>query len=69
MNSYKLVLVGRRPVSELSGYVVCASDEQARAAARSLLQFHVDHDSVYAYEGERLVCEIVRDRRKSATAG
>lgn len=66
MNSYKLVLVGDAPDSERSGYVYCSSDEQARSAARALLQFHVEHKAVYAYEGDRLVCEIVRDRRHAA---
>ena len=66
MNSYKLVLIGRPPQSDLTGYVICGSDEQARAAARTLLQFHFEHLAVYAYEGERLVCEIIRDRPKMA---
>ena len=62
MNTYKLVLVGDSPNSERSGYVYCGTDEQACTAARALLQFHLEHHAVYAYEGDRLVCEIVRDR-------
>ncbi len=69
MNSYKLVLVGEPPSLERSGYVYCAGDEQARAAARALLQFHLEHDAVYAYEGDRLVCEILRERRRTCGAG
>ena len=68
MNSYKLVLVGDAPSAERTGYVYCANDDQARSAARALLQFHLEHAAVYAYEGDRLVCEILRDRRGAGGA-
>ncbi len=65
MNSYKLVLVGDTPNSERSGFVYCGTDDQARSAARALLQFHLEHRAVYAYEGDRLICEIVREERRA----
>lgn len=68
MNSYKIVLLGASPDLQRSGYVFCASDEQARAAARALLQFHLEHSAVYAYDGERLVCEILRETRRASAA-
>jgi hypothetical protein len=68
MNSYKLVLLAVPPARDRTGYVYCATDEQARAAARALLQFHEEHDVVQAYQGERLVCQIVRQERKAASA-
>ena len=61
MNGYRLVLIGNAPAVERSGYVFCADDEQARAAAQALLLSHPDRFAVYAYEGQRLVCEILRD--------
>lgn len=68
MNSYRLVLFGGPQNAERTGYVYCATDEQARAAARALLQFHHDHQAVHAYDGERLVCEILRRDSKVAAA-
>ncbi len=61
MNSYKIVLVGKASAAERTGYVFCASDEHARAAAETLLQLNVRHRAVTAYDGDRLVCEIVRE--------
>ena len=61
MTGYRLVLIGTAPAVDLSGYVFCADDAQARAAAQALLQFHPDRIAVRAYEGERLICEMLRD--------
>ncbi len=70
MNCYKIMLVGKSPGLERTGFVYCAGDEQARLAARALLQFHLDYATALAFEDERLVCEVQRDgaaRKPSAS--
>ncbi len=61
MNSYRIVLSGKAPTSERTGYVFCSGDEQARAAAERQLQINARYCAVSAYDGDRLVCEIVRE--------
>jgi hypothetical protein len=65
MNSYKIVLVGAGRAADRTGYVHCGSDEQACSAARALLEFHAEHSAVFVYDGDRLVCEFVGDRRRT----
>ncbi len=61
MTSYKIVLTGKAAIAERTGYVFCSTDEQAHAAAETLLRLNARHRAVTAYDGDRLVCEILRE--------
>ncbi len=59
--AYQLVLFADAEGGEASGYVFCADDHKARAAAEALLIKQPSLLAVHVYEGERLVWQIVRD--------
>ena len=66
---YQLVLFSDATGGEASGYVFCADDHKARAAAEALLIKRPSLLVVHVYEGERLVWQIARDGQELRSIG
>jgi hypothetical protein len=68
MANYRIVLVRQDGGPERSGYVFCAEDAQAIAAAETLLQFHPEVSAVQVFELDRLVCTREQSARPQSLA-
>ena len=69
MNAYRLVLVYQDGASEHTGVVICADDARAQAAARDLLDAHVQVRAVEIHDERGSVRLVERAAPVRAMAG
>ncbi len=66
VNAYRLVVAAEGALPERSGYVYCADDAAARAAAEALLESLPRYRKVIAWHGDRRVFELASETPSEA---